>query len=207
MKIYFTLLLILFYTQTNIFPQVDFIPHTIFSGRSKLDSPNSVYSIDVDMDVISTSSPDNKIAWYENDGNEIFTPHIITSEALAAYSIYAIDVDSVGDIDVLSASFADDKIAWYENLGPTPTSLALMQNYPNPFNPSTKISYQIQEVSFVTLKVYDVLGNEIETLVNTEKPAGTYEITWNAIDLPSGVYFYRIVAGDFVETKKMILTK
>ena len=57
------------------------------------------------------------------------------------------------------------------------------------------------------LKVYDVLGNEIETLVNTEKPAGTYEITWNAIDLPSGVYFYRIVAGDFVETKKMILTK
>ena len=186
---------------------MDFIPHTIFSGRSKLDSPNSVYSIDVDMDVISTSSPDNKIAWYENDGNEIFTPHIITSEALAAYSIYAIDVDSVGDIDVLSASFADDKIAWYENLGPTPTSLALMQNYPNPFNPSTKISYQIQEVSFVTLKVYDVLGNEIETLVNTEKPAGTYEITWNAIDLPSGVYFYRIVAGDFVETKKMILTK
>ena len=74
------------------------------------------------MDVISTSSPDNKIAWYENDGNEIFTPHIITSEALAAYSIYAIDVDSDGDIDVLSASFADDKIAWYENLGPTPTT-------------------------------------------------------------------------------------
>jgi hypothetical protein len=59
----------------------------------------------------------------------------------------------------------------------------------------------------VTLKVYDVLGNEIETLVNQEKPAGTYEITWNAEQLPSGVYFYQLRAGEFVQTKKMILLK
>ncbi len=59
----------------------------------------------------------------------------------------------------------------------------------------------------VQLKVFDILGNEIETLVNEEKPAGTYELTWNAENLPSGVYFYRIQAGSFTETKKMVLMK
>ena len=96
-----------------------------------------------------------------------------------------------------------------------PISCNLFQNYPNPFNPVTTIKYQIPERGFVTLKVYDVLGNEIETLVNEEKPAGTYEIKWNANNLSSGVYFYRLRAVDpstgsgqgFVETKKMVLLR
>jgi len=95
-----------------------------------------------------------------------------------------------------------------------PRHFSLEQNYPNPFNPSTKIKYSIPFVEthrdaslLVTLKVYDVLGNEIETLVNEEKPAGNYEITWNAVNLPSGVYFYQLKAGDFIKTKKMILLK
>jgi hypothetical protein len=88
-----------------------------------------------------------------------------------------------------------------------PTEFSLSQNYPNPFNPSTKISFTIPQVSKVTIKVFDVLGNEIETLVNEEKPAGTYEITWSAANLPSGIYFYQLKAGSFVETKKMILLK
>jgi hypothetical protein len=83
----------------------------------------------------------------------------------------------------------------------------LDQNYPNPFNPATTIKYQIPEISFVTLKVYDVLGNEIETLVNSEKPAGTYEMTWNAESVPSGIYFYTLQAGSLSETKKMVLMK
>jgi len=83
----------------------------------------------------------------------------------------------------------------------------LEQNYPNPFNPSTKIRYDISKTTFTTLKVYDVLGNEIETLVNEEKQAGTYEIPWYAENLPSGVYFYRLQAGSFVETKKMVLLR
>jgi len=83
----------------------------------------------------------------------------------------------------------------------------LIQNYPNPFNPTTTIKYDIPERSFTTLKIYDVLGNEIETLVNEEKPVGTYEITWLAESLPSGVYFYQLNAGDFIETKKMVLMK
>ena len=87
------------------------------------------------------------------------------------------------------------------------STYSLSNNYPNPFNPSTTIKYQIPELSFVTLKVYDVLGNEIATLVNEEKPIGNYEIVFNATDLTSGVYFYQLQAGSFVETKKMILMK
>ena len=92
-----------------------------------------------------------------------------------------------------------------------PTEFLLEQNYPNPFNPSTSIQYAISSRQFVMLKVYDILGREIETIVNEEKPAGTYEITWNAADLPNGVYFYQLQAGpsadEFIDVKKMILLK
>jgi len=88
-----------------------------------------------------------------------------------------------------------------------PVQYALFQNYPNPFNPSTKITYTIPELSFITLKVYDVLGKEIATLVNEEKPAGNYEVEFDSSELTSGIYFYRLQAGSFVETKKMILLK
>jgi hypothetical protein len=81
----------------------------------------SVYAVDVDgdgdMDVLSASSVDDKIAWYENDGQQTFTSHTITTSADAATSVYATDMDGDGDMDVLSASFGDDKIAWYENDG------------------------------------------------------------------------------------------
>jgi hypothetical protein len=84
---------------------------------------------------------------------------------------------------------------------------SLEQNFPNPFNPSTKISWQLPVRGQVSLKVYDILGNEVATLVNEEKSAGIYEVNFNAVNLPSGVYFYRIKAGDFIQTKKMILLK
>jgi len=95
------------------------------------------------------------------------------------------------------------------------SGFTLLQNYPNPFNPSTKIKYAIPTVTLrkaqsdisVTLKVYDVLGNEIETLVNEEKTAGSYEVTWFAEKLPSGVYFYQLRVGELTQTKKMILLK
>ncbi len=83
----------------------------------------------------------------------------------------------------------------------------LAQNYPNPFNPTTNIQYRIPEREFVTLKVYDVLGCEVTTLVNEEKPSGSYEIEFNAEILASGVYYYQIKAGDFIQTKKMVLLK
>ena len=105
-----------------------------------------------------------------------------------------------------------------------PIGFVFSQNYPNPFNPSTKIKYSIPTQSKVVIKVFDILGNEIETLINEEKPAGTYEVEFNshsglspwgeARNLPSGrqglsstVYFYQMKAGEFIETKKMILLK
>ena len=83
----------------------------------------------------------------------------------------------------------------------------LGQNYPNPFNPSTRIRYSIPKSSNVVIKVFDILGNEVETLISEDKQAGIYELTWYAEGSPSGVYFYRLQSGDFVETKKMLLLK
>jgi endonuclease/exonuclease/phosphatase family metal-dependent hydrolase len=83
----------------------------------------------------------------------------------------------------------------------------LYQNYPNPFNPSTSIQYAVSSRQFVTLKIYDVLGNEITTLVNEELSAGEYEKEFDAIGLTSGIYFYRLQAGNYNQTRKMILMK
>jgi len=94
-----------------------------------------------------------------------------------------------------------------EYLSSVPLDYALSQNYPNPFNPSTKIKYSVPQLSNVIIKVFDILGNEIETLVNEEKGIGIYEITWISENLPSGIYFYQLRAGSFVATKKMILLR
>jgi hypothetical protein len=88
-----------------------------------------------------------------------------------------------------------------------PDKFLLYQNYPNPFNPTTKISWQSPVGSWQTLKIYDLLGNEIATLVDEEKPAGKYEVEFNASNLTSGVYFYRLRKGSFNQIKKMVLVK
>ncbi len=87
------------------------------------------------------------------------------------------------------------------------TEFKLYQNYPNPFNPTTIISYTVPEMEFVTLKVYDVLGNEVATLVNEEKTAGDYEVEFFGNGLTSGIYFYQLKAGGFIQTKKMVFIK
>jgi len=88
-----------------------------------------------------------------------------------------------------------------------PLELTLLQNYPNPFNPTTTINYQIPEFNYVTLKVYDVLGNRVASLVSEEKPAGSYEVEFDGSELTSGIYYYKIKANNFIETKKMMLLK
>ncbi|HZW38115.1 MAG TPA: family 10 glycosylhydrolase [Ignavibacteriaceae bacterium] len=88
-----------------------------------------------------------------------------------------------------------------------PNEYRLSQNYPNPFNPITNIKYTIKQASRVTLKLFNVLGNEVKTLVDEYKSAGQYEVQLNAENIPSGVYFYKIVAGDFTDTKKLIIMK
>jgi len=83
----------------------------------------------------------------------------------------------------------------------------LFQNYPNPFNPKTNIKYQIKNNSFVSIKIFDILGKEVETLVNEKQSSGIYEVSWDASQYPSGVYFYRLITDGFTDTKKMILLK
>ncbi|RPI17457.1 MAG: T9SS C-terminal target domain-containing protein [Ignavibacteriae bacterium] len=95
-----------------------------------------------------------------------------------------------------------------QNLGQEiPEEYSLSQNYPNPFNPKTIINFQLPMSNDVKLIVYDVLGKEVAVLVNEQLKPGTYEVEWNASDYPSGVYFYKLTTGDFVETKKMMLVK
>ncbi|NNL20406.1 MAG: T9SS type A sorting domain-containing protein, partial [Ignavibacteriaceae bacterium] len=122
--------------------------------------------------------------------------------------------DSSPDIGAYESEYSagvDDDLLGY------PSKYALSQNYPNPFNPSTTIRFSIPASSLVTLKVYDVLGNEVATLVSEKKPVGSYEVKFSATggsasggdvyNLPSGIYFYRLQANDFAQVKKMILLK
>ncbi len=87
----------------------------------------------------------------------------------------------------------------------TPREFALYANYPNPFNPVTRMQYAVARTELVNLKVYDVLGNEIATLVNERKPPGVYSVTFDARRLSSGVYFYKLTAGNFAAIRKMLL--
>jgi hypothetical protein len=90
---------------------------------------------------------------------------------------------------------------------PKPASFSLSQNYPNPFNPSTTINYSIPEGRVATIKVYDLLGKEVSTLLNEYKEAGMHSVHFNASTLPSGIYIYTIQAGEFRASKKLLLLK
>lgn len=115
----------------------------------------------------------------------------------------------------LETKLTDEIVVSVDNEESIPSTFSLEQNYPNPFNPSTKIRYSIpsaianepKQTQLVTLKVYDILGSELATLVDEEKPAGIYEVNFDAVELPSGIYFYKLQVGFFVETKKMVLMK
>ena len=94
-----------------------------------------------------------------------------------------------------------------ETEGQLPLDYTLYQNYPNPFNPSTTVRYDLPSAAFVTLRIFDILGQCIATLVEEEKPAGVHRVSINLPNLPSGVYLYRIQAGEYVNTKKFILLR
>ena len=129
--------------------------------------------------VYAVIDPDNTIIEVHEDNNIGFVP-----------------------LMVQGATFVEEEMKY-----PSPHKYALEQNYPNPFNPSTTFRYSIPNQSKVIIRIYDILGTEIETLVNEEKAVGTYELTWYAENLSSGIYFYQLQAGSFIETKKMILMK
>ncbi|MBT8381309.1 MAG: T9SS type A sorting domain-containing protein, partial [Ignavibacteria bacterium] len=183
-------------------------------------SPSSVFAADFDNDndndLVMVNQ--NSVTIFLNNGDGTFETQGDYSVGDVSNSVFAADLDGDTDIDLAVSNRNSNDISVLMNITivsgidnpfetPIPEHFSLSQNYPNPFNPVTTIKYQISEISFATIKVYDVLGNEIEILVNEEKQTGTYELTWYAEKLPSGVYFYRLKAGDFFETKKMILLK
>ncbi|MCW9095329.1 MAG: T9SS type A sorting domain-containing protein [Ignavibacteriaceae bacterium] len=181
------------------------------------------YAIDLDgdndKDVIGTGQGINQIAWWRNDGGEPiqWAKFIITNNFTRPWPLYAdtLNDDEKIDIVVGSSHNGSNLVKWWRNEGisgiedkpSSPTAIKLFQNYPNPFNPSTIINYSIPKLSFVTLKVYDVLGSEVATLVEEEKFEGNYYLQFSGAGLPSGIYFYQLKAGSFVETKNMLLLK
>ncbi len=117
-------------------------------------------------------------------------------------------IGSVGFKNILGLAFAETGVTSVEDeTNVIPSEFVLEQNYPNPFNPETTIKFTIPKSAFVTLKLYDVIGNEVKTLVNKEIFTGKYEVKLNGENLPSGVYFYQLKADSFNETKKMVLLK
>ena len=151
---------------------------------------------------------------------ETFTLNDSTKIPLLADSVHVVVIDNENKlIGTLISMPTDDLITGINSLtNYIPSRFKLEQNYPNPFNPTTKIKYTIPDVGtsfpsasggmkFVKINVYDILGNKITTLVNEEKPAGNYEVEFNGSNFSSGIYFYRMQAGAFTDTKKFILMK
>ncbi len=128
-------------------------------------------------------------------------------DSIKNYSALLKVYSNIGVKEIFITGIGKDNTVNIEEEASIPLIFALEQNYPNPFNPSTRISWQSPVSSWQTLKVYDVLGNEIASLVNEYKHAGNYELEWNASNLPSGVYIYQLRAGADAQIKKMLLLK
>jgi hypothetical protein len=124
---------------------------------------------------------------------------ILRFEGKANVSLSSADLRNVANSAML--------VKFGDNTRAIPTEFALSQNYPNPFNPATVISYQVPAVSAVQIDVFNSIGEKVASLVNEVKEPGYYEVTWNAVSMTSGVYFFRINAGEFSAVKKMMLMK
>ena len=115
--------------------------------------------------------------------------------------------DHTGNYQIWTAPLDVNSIGISQISTEVPEGYSLSQNYPNPFNPTTNLEFGISDFGFVSLKVYDILGKEVKTLVNEIKPAGTYKVEFDGSSLSSGIYFYTIEAGSFIQTKRMLLIK
>ena len=181
--------------------------NSTISGTVTLDgnSPN------MNLEMIAIVADTGYVRTYTDyDGNytfnvsdKLFNYNISLGQPLLNYSEYSLTAHP-GDTGVdFNFTFTDVE----QEQSNIPDAFSLSQNFPNPFNPTTTIKYKLKETSKVQLEVFNVLGNEIETLINTQKPAGNYEVTWNAVNLPSGIYFYQLQTNSFTDTKKMVLLK
>jgi photosystem II stability/assembly factor-like uncharacterized protein len=155
-----------------------------------------------------------------SDGGTNWNPDVNTLAEMFSINIVSVTQDSIdlwcvgstggatGFIGKAYKSRIGTPAVGVENISlDVPDGYILHQNFPNPFNPSTKISYSIPVTQFITLKIYDVLGNEVATLVNQKQNAGTYSVEWNAVNFTSGIYFYTLETPNYKNTKKMLVIK
>ena len=170
----------------------------IFKGDTLISATDSGIGISIDFGnhwyKLSTNFPDNAAV----------KQLVIQQESLFA-ALYV--RNSTQPNAVWRIPLSDIILSTTEKKIEIPHSIVLDQNYPNPFNPSTTISYEIPGSELVTIKIYDVLGREIETLVNEEKSPGKYKIEFDGSNLSSGIYFYQIKTNGFLKTNKMILLR
>lgn len=179
------------------------------SGINANERSKSVFFLDANTGWIS-SKDDQGHAFIKQttDGGASWTTHGTFTGYGSIYSIYFYDAQNgwVTGFDPPSIYHYSGTTDNSDQINPV-NEFELQQNYPNPFNPGTRIQYSINSSKFVSLKVYDVLGNEIATLVSEDKPAGNYEVDFTSSGLTSGVYFYQLKSGSYLETRKMILMK
>lgn len=175
-----------------------------------LDNNDNIY-----VNVAGAVPPDTsglRVIKYDSSGNTIWTAYHFGGSGEVAHAITLDRNNNLYATGIMNQQLITAKFSQtLTNIEPIssqiPKQFQVEQNYPNPFNPSTFIRFQVPNRAFVKLQIYDVLGNEVATLVNNELNAGVYKTNWNAWNYPSGVYFCRLNAGDFSETKKMVLTK
>lgn len=173
-------------------------------------SLRSVYFVSIDSGAVTGDN--GTVRMTTNGGDNWFTDAAFNNITGSVRSVSEMFRSSrtftaVSDNGVLLISENPPYIGLNNLSSQVPSEFSLSQNYPNPFNPSTKISFSLPKSSIVKLVVYDITGKEIQALVNENLRAGVYEYEWNGIELPSGVYFYRLLTDNYAETKKMILVK
>lgn len=151
-----------------------------------------------------------RIRYSETTDTDTYLDYIFISSSGALVGVFSSDLNlpNSGIVSIDGVGYNGvPTTTEVEQISEVPVNYSLSQNYPNPFNPTTNIEYSIPEQSFVNFKVYDILGNEVAVLVNKEQSAGKYRADFSGTDLTSGTYFYRLQAGSFIETKKMLLIK
>jgi hypothetical protein len=141
------------------------------------------------------------------DTTEVGTGNYTAQFTTSPYSVSRGGILTLGTFAVGKFKNVADIVGVERNEKGVPTQFSVSQNYPNPFNPTTTIQYSVSSTQYVSLKVYDVLGRELSTLVSEVKPPGTYTVKWDAHGLASGIYFYRLEAAQFTETRKLVLLR
>lgn len=166
---------------------------------------------------VKTLNADSTAFWCYFDNQLLFGcpiyDTISTRNLSGEFGLYTFQMDGDGIAGYFDNIVVNSLVSAVDNNSPElPAGFYLEQNFPNPFNPETKITYQLAAAGFTTLKIYDLLGREIKTLVNKEQHSGSYTVTWDGTDnsgiiMPSGIYLYTLTAGNVVNSKKMVLLK